>query len=112
MSIGVVVPGVSSTVILMLLGIYSIYLESISSLTLSILIPLAIGLAIGSIIWLKIIQYLLNNYYPQTFFAITGFVYGSIFILFPGISLDLNGFISLMLFFMCIYISFSLEKKA
>ena len=30
MSIGVVVPGVSSTVILMLLGIYPIYLESVS----------------------------------------------------------------------------------
>ena len=42
MSVGVVVPGVSSTIILMLLGVYSIYLSSVSSLFLPVIIPIAI----------------------------------------------------------------------
>lgn len=111
MSIGVVVPGVSSTVILMLLGVYSIYLESVSFLNLSVLIPMGIGLFIGCILWLKIIQYLLSNFYVPTFFSIIGFVIGSIFILYPGITFDFNGISSILLFFMCMYLSFKLEKK-
>lgn len=112
MSVGIVVPGVSSTVILMMLGIYGIYLESISYLNLTVLIPMGIGLLIGSIIWLKIIQILLNKFNSQTFFSIIGFVLGSIFIMYPGFTMDINGFSSILLFFICIYISFSLEKTA
>lgn len=111
MSIGIVVPGVSSTVILMILGIYGIYLESISSLNLIVLIPMILGLLLGSIIWLKIIQILLSKFNSQTFFAIIGFVFGSIFIMYPGITVDFNGLSSLALFFLCIFISFYLEQK-
>ena len=60
MSIGVVVPGVSSTVILMLLGIYPIYLESVSFFNLSVLIPMGIGLIIGCIL-LAIIGLIILN---------------------------------------------------
>lgn len=112
MSIGVVVPGVSSTVILMLLGIYPIYLESVSFFNLSVLIPMGIGLIIGCILWLKVIQYLLNFFYIPTFFSIIGFVIGSIFILYPGISLDFTGVSSILLFFICMYLSFKLESKS
>lgn len=54
MSIGVIVPGVSSTIILMLLGVYSAYLTSVSSVYLPILVPMGIGLIIGSLIFMKI----------------------------------------------------------
>ena len=111
MSIGIVVPGVSSTVILMILGIYEIYLESISSLNLAILIPIGIGLIIGSLIWLKLIKFLLDKYNSQTFFAIIGFVFGSVLVMYPGFKVDLNGLSSILLFFLCIFISLYLEHK-
>ena len=112
MSIGVVVPGVSSTVILMILGIYSTYLESISCLNLSVLIPMGIGLVVGCIMWLKIIQVLLSKFYTQTFYSIIGFVFGSLLILYPGITFNFSGICSLLLFLICICISFSLEKTS
>ena len=58
MSIGVVVPGVSNTIILMLLGVYSLYLTSVSNIYLPVLIPMGIGLVLGSIIFMKIIKYI------------------------------------------------------
>ena len=67
MSAGVIIPGVSSTLIL-------------------ILLPLGIGLIIGSFICMKLIKSLLDNYYSQTFYCIIGFTLGSIFVLYPGIS--------------------------
>ena len=86
MSIGIIVPGVSSTVILMLLGVYSTYLMSVAGLYLPILFPMGVGIIIGSLICMKIIKYLLDNYYIQTFYSIIGFTMGSVFVLYPGIS--------------------------
>lgn len=83
MSIGIVIPGVSNTIILMLLGVYSLYLSSVSTLYLPVLIPMAIGIIIGSIIFMKIIKYLLDKFYVQTMFSIIGFTLGSIFVLLP-----------------------------
>ncbi|MBQ2938601.1 MAG: DUF368 domain-containing protein [Clostridia bacterium] len=85
MSIGIVVPGVSSTIILMLLGIYSLYLSAISSICLYVLIPMAIGVFLGALVFMKIIKYLLDKFYIQTMFAIIGFTIGSIFVLLPDV---------------------------
>ncbi len=83
MSIGIIVPGVSSSVILMVFGLYSTYLSAISSINFVILLPLGIGVLLGSILFLKLIQYLLTHHYTQTFYMIIGFVLGSIFVLYP-----------------------------
>lgn len=83
MSVGIVVPGVSSTIILMLLGVYSVYLQSVANLYLPVLIPLGIGLILGSIIVIKLTKKLLETYYSQTFYSIIGFTIGSIFVLLP-----------------------------
>ena len=100
MSIGIVVPGVSSTIILMLLGVYSTYLTSISSIYLPILIPIAIGLAIGSFIFMKITKYCLDNFYAETFYTIIGFTLGSILVIWPDFTPDLSGVFS----FLCMMI--------
>ena len=83
MSIGIVVPGVSSTIILMLLGVYSVYLQSVANLYLPVLIPLGIGLVLGCIIVMKITKKLLETHYGKTFYSIIGFTIGSVFVLLP-----------------------------
>lgn len=86
MSIGIVVPGVSNTIILMLMGVYSLYLSSVSTLYLPVLIPIIMGVILGSLLFMKVIKYLLDKFYIQTMFSIIGFTLGSIFVLFPTIS--------------------------
>lgn len=106
MSIGVVVPGVSSTIILMLLGVYSTYLSSVSSLYMTVLIPMGIGLIIGAFVFMKITKFLLDTFYMQTFYAIIGFTLGSVFVLMPNINSDINGLIC----FLCILLGFNIFK--
>lgn len=112
MSIGIVVPGISSTLILMCFGMYTIYLDAISSFNLSVLIPMGIGLMIGGILFLKIIKYLLDNYYMETFYTIIGFTLGSILVLYVPLSADFTGIISTLLFIICFYIAGLFEKKS
>lgn len=111
MSIGVVVPGISSSVILMCLGVYDIYLNAVSNLNLPILIPMGIGLMIGCLLFLIIIRHLLKKYYCQTFYTIIGFVLGSIFILFPGFSFDFLHLISLTFCIICFLLVNFIENK-
>ena len=111
MSIGIVVPGVSSTLILMCFGIYDIYLQAISTMNLTILIPLGIGVLVGGIIVLKIIKYLLDNYYMQTFYSIIGFTLGSVLILYVPLSFDFTGFVSILLLILSFYIAGLFEKE-
>lgn len=96
MSIGIIVPGVSSTIILMLLGVYSTYLTSVSSIYLPILVPIGIGLAIGSFIFMKITKYCIDNYYAETFYTIIGFTLGSVLVIWPDFTLDLSGAFSFL----------------
>ena len=67
--------GVSSTVLLMILGTYDIYLTAVANINLSILFPMGIGLILGGLAFLKVIQYLIKNYFTQTYYTIIGFLY-------------------------------------
>ncbi|MBO4292864.1 MAG: DUF368 domain-containing protein [Clostridia bacterium] len=100
MSIGIVVPGVSSTIILMLLGVYSAYLTSVSSLYFPILVPILIGLALGSFVFMKLTKYCLDNFYAETFYTIIGFTLGSILVIWPEFPPNLSGVFS----FLCMLI--------
>ena len=102
MSIGIIVPGVSSTIILMLLGIYPIYLSSVSSIYLPILIPIGIGIILGGFFFMKLTRFLLNKFYVQTFYTIVGFTIGSIFVLIP----EFNSYIDYFICALCIILGF------
>ena len=111
MSIGIIVPGISNTVLLMCLGVYSTYISAIATLNIAILIPIGIGIILGSIIWLKGINYLLERHHNSTFCSIIGFSLGSIFVLLPGFSFSLTGLVSLIICFICAILSYKLSCK-
>ena len=106
MSIGVVVPGVSNTIILMLLGVYPIYLNSVSNLYFPILIPLGIGLVIGGFFFMKLTKYLLDSFFVPTFSGIIGFTVGSIFVLLPSFSSSIDVLIGAL----CVFLGFYMVK--
>jgi len=110
MSAGVVVPGISNTEILMLLGSYNLYLEALSSINLHILIPMGIGLIIGSIIFLKLIEFLFSNFKTYTYYAIIGFTLGSIFVIIPSFNFDLTFIFSIILMILSFFASFKLSS--
>ena len=113
MSAGVIIPGVSSTLILMLLGVYDAYLLSVSSLYVPFLFPLAVGLLVGSVCCMKLVKYLLDKYHTQTFFSIIGFTIGSVFVLLPKISSLNEAILSILCIILGSFIvCFPLNEKA
>lgn len=110
MSAGIVIPGVSKTVILMMLGIYQIYLSAISTLNLSILLPMGIGLLIGGLLFLCIINFLFKFAKSYTYFGIIGFILGSIFVIYPGFTFDMQGIVSILLLIFSFFVGLALSK--
>lgn len=110
MSAGIVIPGVSKTVILMMLGLYEVYLSAISSFNLSVLLPMGIGLVIGGILFLCVINFLFKFAKSYTYFGIIGFIIGSIFVIYPGFTFDIQGLISIVLLVLCFILGNKLSE--
>ena len=110
MSAGIVIPGVSKSVILMLLGLYQFYLSAITTLNLSFLLPIGIGLIIGGSLFLCLINFLFKFVKSYTYFGIIGFILGSIFVIYPGFTFDMRGFISIVLLVVSFIVGLKLSK--
>lgn len=81
-----IIPGLSGTAVLMMLGCYEVLMQLLSSLTdfshiidkILFLLPFSIGLFIGILFFTKVVHYLFNKYYEKTYNVILGFLLASI----------------------------------
>lgn len=88
-AVGTVLPGISSTALLMLMGVYNHYLVILSGAlnisylfdTLRFVIPFSLGMLIGIIGISILVNYLFKAYCNQTFSLILGISLSSIFLL-------------------------------
>ncbi len=93
-----VVPGISGSMIMMMLGVYNAVINAVSSLNIMVLIPFIIGAVFGIVLISKLIKLLLDRFYGYTYYVILGFVTGSIVFIFPGFSFNMDGLISFIAF--------------
>ena len=114
-SISILVPGVSGTAIMMLLGNYNLMLELLINPFKYQFIYFLIGLIIGIILIAKLINYLLKKYKSETYYMIIGFLIASLSTLYLNIMHTkisiIDALICLILFIIGIFISKKLNKK-
>jgi putative membrane protein len=94
-----IIPGISGSFMLMLMGYYKPIIDTISNLTkfnnlwdnLKILIPFGVGIIVGIVLVAKLIEYLLKKFEIKTYFGVIGFVLASIIaILIPLFKVDIK----------------------
>ena len=78
-----ILPGLSGSFVLILMGNYALVLGAISSLAFDILIPLAIGCGFGLIAFSHILSWVFKRCPNQTLALMTGFVIGSLVVIWP-----------------------------
>ncbi|MBM7554355.1 DUF368 domain-containing protein [Thalassobacillus pellis] len=84
-SSAMILPGISGSFILLIIGMYSTIIGAISNLQLDIIAVVGAGILIGIVVMSKIIKFFLENYTSGTFGLIIGLVIGSVFVIFPGV---------------------------
>jgi putative membrane protein len=79
-----ILPGLSGSFVLILMGNYQLVaIEAINNLDLTILAPVLIGMVGGLIAFSHFLSWLLKSYKNQTIAVLTGFIFGSLGIIWP-----------------------------
>ena len=78
-----ILPGLSGSYILLLMGNYLLVLKAISSLEVKILAPIAIGCVVGLVALSRVLSYLFSKFKDETVAILSGFVAGSLLIIWP-----------------------------
>jgi len=93
-----VIPGISGSFVLMLLGYYEPIINTITDLThfnsiwdnLLILMPVGLGILVGIVLVAKVIEFLFNRHEEKTYFGIIGFILASIITILGGMGTTSN----------------------
>jgi len=107
-----IVPGISGSFIMLLLGQYYIVTSCVADRNLVPLGIVAIGVMLGIVIFAKIINVLLKKYPKETFYFILGLVIASLYSLYPGLPGEIGKiFIAIAITVICFMISFIIGKS-
>ena len=78
-----ILPGISGSFILVLLGMYSTVLVAVKSLDLMFLAVFAVGAASGLMCFSRLLYWLLHHFHQATMALLTGFLFGSLAVVWP-----------------------------
>lgn len=84
-SSAMILPGVSGSFILLLLGTYETVITAVSSFNLPVLFVVGSGVLVGISVMSKFLLYLLRFHRTGTYAVMCGLLVGSIFVIFPGV---------------------------
>lgn len=99
-AVAMIIPGVSGSFVMMLLGVYTTVIGAIKDIDLMIIIPCAIGALLGVILGARLISTLIKKHGLMMYSAIMGLVIGSVYAILPaGFGFNLStgyGFVALI----------------
>ena len=85
-----ILPGLSGSFVLLLIGNYELIICAINDLNFTILIPFGIGALSGIILFAKLLQFIFKKFRNNTISLLTGFIFGSLIVLWPWKQNDIN----------------------
>ena len=84
LAFGSIVPGISSSLILMYLGFYDQLLAALTGLKLRILALAGAGFVVIALLMLKLVDYVFRKYRSFAYYGVVGVLFGFMVLTFPG----------------------------
>jgi len=81
-------PGVSGSFLLLLMGLYATTIEAVKNLDVVYLLTFAFGAGCGFLVFSRVIKWLLNRFYRQTLLFLIGLLVGSLYVVWPWKQVD------------------------
>ena len=78
-----ILPGISGSFILLLLGLYSVFLEAVNTLDILAILSFGAGCVCGLLVFSRFLSWLLDHYMRQTIALLIGFLIGSLNVTWP-----------------------------
>ena len=84
-ALGLIVPGISSSFILIEMGLYAEILSAVISMDFGVLLPVALGAVLFLVFFLRIINFAFSKWHGFDYYTAIGFLLSSLFTVFPGV---------------------------
>ena len=81
--LSIIIPGLTSSSIMMSLGIYEAFNAGLAGFKLEVVIPWVIGMILTAAALARIVEYIFKKHYSQAFHAVIGIVVSSTLMIFP-----------------------------
>lgn len=78
-----ILPGISGSFILLMMKKYAYIFNAIGHFDFSIIIPFALGIITGVVLFSRVLSYLLKTFYQQTVLFISGLLVASLYVIWP-----------------------------
>ncbi|HWQ79408.1 MAG TPA: DUF368 domain-containing protein [Anaerovoracaceae bacterium] len=98
-AVALILPGISASYILLMLGMYDLTLAAMKDLNLPYLVPLAVGVLAGIFLTAGILEREMKRHPQFTYMLIIGFMLGSLAQVFPGVPEGLEILSCILTFF-------------
>lgn len=82
------IPGMSISMILMMLGVYESLLAAASGFDIMTILPVGICFVVGMVLFSRLTKYVFNRFHSFGYYMVSGFMMGSIISIFPGLPKD------------------------
>lgn len=99
-SIALILPGLSGSLVLIVLGAYHTILNAVNTRDFLILAVVSLGMGTGIVLTSRLIKYCLLNYQHATYAVVIGLVIGSGIVIFPGWPVGVMDLITSMVSFL------------
>ena len=111
-SMAMLIPGVGGSLAMLVFGIYTVFIEAVSTLNPVLLLIFGSSLILGILTGIKIIQKILVSYSNLLYSSILGFIIGSAFFIYPGFSVYVfEGILSIALAAAFAILAYRLSKS-
>lgn len=111
-SVSMVIPGISGSLMMTVMGLYETVITSIKEFNLPLLLPAGLGIAVGLVGGAKLISVLLSKCRQTTYCAIIGLIVGSVLTIFPsGFKFNTQGFIGIAMLIAGVILPLLFDKK-
>lgn len=111
LAIALVLPGISVSYMLLVMGLYEQTLEAISNVNIAFLAPLFGGVFLGILLTTKLLSLLMEKYPEKIYLIILGFVGGALIQAFPGVPVGVEWIVCVILMALGFYLIWMLSKK-
>ena len=109
-ALGLLIPGVGGALLMLVLGIYTVYIEALAGFDFIVLITLAAGMVFGILSGLRLVRKILRVYPTRLYCAILGFTIGSVYVVIPGFSANVEGALAILFCALFVVVAYKLSN--
>lgn len=91
-----IIPGISGSFMLLLFGMYPLFIYAVKEFDIPLLTIMAAGALVGILLVSKVINFLLHRFHGYTYYGIIGLVLGSVVSIYPGFTVSVKGGVSIL----------------